>query len=162
MEIPTPARLADRGAIADVLVEYCRALDEMDLEALLDLFTDDCFVEYGPEDRLRHHGARELATALERLWRYRRSSHHTSNVLVRFVDDDTADVRSCVLAWHEKADGEEAILYAVYRDRFVRRDGTWRIAERRQFRAGESPGFAVNITPLPRRAAPEGWTPVGW
>jgi 3-phenylpropionate/cinnamic acid dioxygenase small subunit len=162
MEIPTAEQLRDRAAIEDVLNEYCRALDEMDLEALVPLFTEDCVVEYGPEDRLRHRGNRELATALERLWRYRRTSHHASNVLVRFDGADAADVRSSVLAWHERADGAEAVLYAVYVDRFVLEAGAWRIAERRQYRAGEGTGSMVDITPLPRRPAPEGWAPTGW
>ncbi|MBM3677222.1 MAG: nuclear transport factor 2 family protein [Actinobacteria bacterium] len=155
-------QLLDRHAIEDVLNEYCRALDEMDLDVLLDLFTEDCLVEYGPEDRLRHRGSADLRQALERLWRYKRSSHHLSNILIHFDGADAAVVRSGIIAWHEKADGDEAILYAIYLDRFVRTASGWRIAERRQQRAGESKGFVVNITPLPRREPPEGWTPVGW
>jgi ketosteroid isomerase-like protein len=37
-------RLADRQEIADLLAEYCRALDLMDLAAIARVFTEDCRV----------------------------------------------------------------------------------------------------------------------
>ena len=150
-------RSADRQAIADVLVEYCCALDLMDLPALAALFTDDCVVEYGPGEFLQSHGSAALAKSLERMWRWSRTSHHLSNVLIRFDGSDAAFCRSYVHAWHERPDGSTATIFGQYRDRFVRREQLWRIAERRMLMSGCDAGFTVNINRLERRPPPPGW-----
>ena len=150
--------LADRQAITDVLVEYCCALDLMDLPALAALFTDDCVVEYGPGEFLRSRGSAALGKSLERMWRWSRTSHHLSNVLIRFTGNDTAISRSYVHAWHERPDGSTATIFGQYHDRFVRREQLWRIAERRMLMNGCDAGFTVNINRLERRPPPPGWT----
>lgn len=152
----TEPHLADRAAITDLLHAYCRALDEMDLGAIPALFTEDCVVSYGP--RLESRGAARLAADLARLWRWRRTSHHLSNIVVR-VEGDRAEAASYVLAWHEAPDGRTATLFGQYRDRLVRTAQGWRIAERTQLMNGNDAGFTVGIHPLPRRPPPEGWTP---
>src|SRR5690349_18294394 len=78
------------GGDREVLHKYCRALDLMDLEAIAVLFTEDCVVEYGPEERLRSKGAAGVAASLQRLWRWRRTSHHLSNIQIRFEGADRA------------------------------------------------------------------------
>ena len=150
-------RSADRQAIADVLVEYCCALDVMDLPALAALFTDDCVVEYGPGEFLQCHGSAALAKSLERMWRWSRTSHHLSNVLIRFDGSDAALSRSYVHAWHERPDGSTATIFGQYHDRFVRREQLWRIAERRMLMNGCDAGFTVNINRLERMPPPPGW-----
>ena len=150
-------RLADRQAIADVLVEYCCALDVMDLPALAALFTDDCVVEYGPGEFLQCRGSAALAKSLERMWRWSRTSHHLSNVLIQFDGSDAALSRSYVHAWHERPDGSTATIFGQYRDRFVRQEQSWRIAERRMLMNGCDAGFTVDINRLERRPPPPGW-----
>lgn len=150
-------RSADRQAITDVLVEYCCALDLMDLPALAALFTDDCVVEYGPGEFLQCHGSAALAKSLERMWRWSRTSHHLSNVLIRFDGSDAALSRSYVHAWHERPDGSTATIFGQYHDRFVRREQLWRIAERRMLMNGCDAGFTVNINRLERMPPPPGW-----
>lgn len=147
--------LADRAAITDLLHAYCRALDEMDLDAIAALFTEDCVVSYGPS--LESRGAARLVADLARLWRWRRTSHHLSNVTIR-VDGDGAEAESYVIAWHEAPDGRTATLFGQYRDRLVRTGQGWRIARRTQLMNGNDAGFTVGIHPLPRRAPPDGWT----
>src|SRR5438552_860540 len=93
-------RLADRQEIADLLHEYCRALDLMDLAAIAAVFTEDCRVEYGPEDRLRSQGASGVAKSLERMWRWARTSHHLANGQIAFEAPDPAPSGSYRLAWH--------------------------------------------------------------
>ena len=150
-------RSADRQAIADVLVEYCCALDLMDLPALAALFTDDCVVEYGPGEFLQSHGSAALAKSLERMWRWSRTSHHLSNVLIRFDGSDAAFCRSYVHAWHERPDGSTATILGQYHDRFVRQERLWRIAERRMLMNGCDAAFTVNINRLERMPPPPGW-----
>jgi 3-hydroxyacyl-CoA dehydrogenase/3-phenylpropionate/cinnamic acid dioxygenase small subunit len=126
----------DRLAIERVLYRYCAMLDRMDLDLVPDLFTNDCVVVYGPEERMRSLGAADLASSLQRLWRFARTSHHLSNVEIDLVGEDEARSRSYVLAWHQEPDGRSRTLYAQYHDRFVRTAAGWRISERRQFTNG--------------------------
>ena len=152
-------RLCDTGEIARVLNEYCNALDRMDLPRLCALFTEDCLVEYGPEDWLRSRGAADLEKSLARMWRWARTSHHLSNVQIDFPGDSEAQARSYVQAWHERQDGTTATIYGQYHDRFVRREAGWRIAERRMFMNGSDSGFRVNIARFERKPPPPGWRP---
>lgn len=149
--------LADRVEIADVLNEYCRTLDLMDLDTLGRLFTADCVVEYGPEQHLRSVGAAAVSAALQRLWRFTRTSHHLSNIQISLDGDDEAAAVSYVIAWHERPDGSTATLWGQYHDRLVRTIEGWRIARRRQVMNGNDAGFRVNIHKLERRRPPPGW-----
>ena len=152
-------QLCDTLEITRVLNEYCAALDRMDLPRLCALFTEDCLVEYGPEEWLQSRGAANLENSLARMWRWARTSHHLSNVQVEFTGDGEARVQSYVQAWHERPDGSSATIFGQYHDRFVRQDAGWRIAERRMLMNGSDSGFAVNINPLERIPPPEGWQP---
>lgn len=149
--------LINRQEITDVLIEYCCALDRMDLPRLSALFTDDCVVDYGPDEQLRSRGALALAKSLERMWRWSRTSHHLANVQMEFSGDDEALVRSYVYAWHERSDGSTATIFGRYHDRFIREDGSWRIGERRMLMNGCDAGFTVNIHRLERISPPDGW-----
>jgi ketosteroid isomerase-like protein len=145
------ADLRDRQQITELIFEYCRTLDAMDLDALVALFTPDCVVDYGPEPRLRSDGADGLRRDLARMWRWARTSHHSSNVQIDLVADDAATACSYVLAWHEAPDGSTATMTGQYHDRLVRTDGRWRIAARRQVMTGNDAGFTVGINPFERR-----------
>lgn len=149
--------LIDRQAITDVLVEYCHALDRMDLPRLAALFTEDCVVEYGPEPALQSHGAAALQKSLQRMWRWQRTSHHLSNVQINFTSVDEVEAGSYVYAWHERPDGSTATIFGQYKDRFVRINNRWRIAERRMEMNGCDLGFKVNIHSFERIPAPPGW-----
>ncbi len=147
----TPTQLVDRALITDLVHEYCRALDAMELNALVALFTDDCVVEYGPT--ISSHGACALRHDLGRMWRWARTARHTSsNVLVRFADADTTLITSAVWAWHEAPDGHTATATGQYHDTVVRTADGWRIAARRQVLTGNDAGFIVDIHPMPRKA----------
>lgn len=147
----------DRWAIADLLHVYCEALDSMDLDRLRSVFTADCEVAFGPDERLNAAGVDRLIAALSRLWRWRRTSHHLSNVRIDFDGANAAEVVSYVIAWHERSDRSTATLYGVYRDRLVRTASGWRISTRRQEMNGADAGFSVGIFPAMRLPPPEGW-----
>ena len=149
--------IIDRQEITDVLIEYCCALDRMDLPRLSALFTDDCAVDYGPDEQLQSRGAAALEMSLERMWRWSRTSHHVANVQVEFSGDNEALVRSYVYAWHERADGSTATILGQYHDRFIREDRGWLIAERRMLMNGCDAGFTVDINRLERISPPDGW-----
>ena len=142
---------ADRIEITRLLYRYCAMLDSMELELVPELFTPDCSVIYGPDERMQSHGADNLATSLRRLGRFARTSHHLSNVELDFEGPDDARGRSYVIAWHQHPDGRMQTLYAEYHDRFVRTDGGWRIAERRQLTHGSDIPWDLPLAQSERR-----------
>jgi ketosteroid isomerase-like protein len=147
--------LEDKQAIAEVLYAYCASLDRMDLDALASLFTADCVVDYGPEARLQSRGAERLRHDLARMWRWARTSHHLSNVMVTLDGDgEHAGATSYVIAWHERPDGSTATMMGQYQDRLVREEGQWRISRRRQVLTGNDAGFDVNINRFERISSP--------
>lgn len=148
----------DRFAIHDLLVDYCRHLDRMDLASLARLFTPDCVVIYGPDPNLTAHGAKALEASLARMWRWTRTAHHLSNVRIWSGGSDSARSESCVTAWHERPDGSTATVYGRYLDRLVRTPHGWCIAERRMEMNGADAGFRVAIPQAPRHPPPQGWT----
>jgi 3-phenylpropionate/cinnamic acid dioxygenase small subunit len=149
--------IVDHHAISNLLIDYCRCLDRMDLPRLAALFTHDCRVEYGPDDRLNSHGAAALESSLRRMWRWARTSHHLSNVRVSFDDADHARANSYVHAWHERPDGSSATILGQYDDRLVRLADGWRISRRRMVMNGCDAGFKVAIHPFERIPPPPGW-----
>jgi 3-hydroxyacyl-CoA dehydrogenase len=155
MEPQDNTRSADRIAITRLLHRYCSMLDTMELELVQELFTDDCLVVYGPDERMQSRGAAELARSLRRLWRFERTSHHLSNVELDFDGTGAAHGRSYVLAWHQQPDGGSRTIYAEYDDRFVRTAAGWRIAERRQLTHGTDVPWDRPLAELERRPAPE-------
>ena len=158
MPEPEMRHLVDHQQIEQVLIAYCVHLDRMDLAALTALFTADCDVDYGDDPRLKSKGAAGLGASLERMWRWARTSHHLSNVMIEFEDDETAQATSYVQAWHERADGSSATIMGQYHDRIVRQSGRWLIAQRRMVMNGCDAGFTVPIHPFERLPPPDGWT----
>lgn len=150
-------RVEDHLAIGDVLADYCRMLDRMDLVELASLFTTDCEVVFGPDPRLRALGREELARSMGRMWRWRRTAHHLSNLRVWFDGDRAARVESYVHAWHEAQDGATAEVFGIYRDRVVLTEEGWRIARREMAMNGAQGAFRVPVPPAERTEPPPGW-----
>jgi len=150
---------ADRRDIEELLVDYCRHLDRMDLPALAGLFTPGCRVIYGPDPRLTAEGPAALEASLARMWRWTRTAHSLSNVRVWLDTNDTARSESYVHAWHERPDGSTATVFGRYLDQLQRTPQGWRINERRMDMNGADAGFQVAIPRAPRHAPPDGWMP---
>ncbi|MEJ1922201.1 nuclear transport factor 2 family protein [Microbacterium sp. KHB019] len=156
--IATVQRLVDENEIQRVLFDYAFHLDAADPDKMIPLFTPDLYIAYGPE-----HGAEGAEAYLETLSNentgiaafFAGTSHHVSNVVIDFVDADTANVRSVLYAYHkynrERPDG---IVYGQYHDIFVRTPEGWRIKRRELKHAGtetyHAKGAALN--PIPRNS----------
>jgi 3-phenylpropionate/cinnamic acid dioxygenase small subunit len=127
-------RLLDKDQIIDLVHRYSYFVDHRLYDDVVELFTEDCVVDYRPgveppvdsRTRLRqmfgHGGGRFTST-----------SHHNANILVTFDNADRASVRTSVYAWHTRSDGTTPRLWGYYHDIVVRRPEGWRIA-RRQLR----------------------------
>ncbi|MEL6205748.1 MAG: nuclear transport factor 2 family protein [Pseudomonadota bacterium] len=151
------ARLVAHREITDVLVDYCRHLDAMDLAGLAALFTAECRVTYGPDPRLEARGRGALEASLARMWRWRRTAHHLSTIRIWIESGDSAQSESAVWAWHEAQDGTAAGVYGLYHDKLVHDGGRWLISERRMEMRGTGGAFRVPVPPAYRAPPPPGW-----
>jgi uncharacterized protein (TIGR02246 family) len=125
--VETLGRLGDRAQIEDLLADYAYGVDANDLDLLVDLFTEDCVVEYG-----RGFGAKGQARLRDMMGGiptfFAATTHLISNIVVRFDSDDEARVRAVVHAWHRYTDGRpDAIWLGYYADTVVRTETGWRI-----------------------------------
>jgi ketosteroid isomerase-like protein len=147
-------RLLDRQAIVDLIHAYCRNVDLVLPDAVAELFTEDCVVDYGPGLGEPTHGSADLAARLGRgLPRFAATSHHVSNIQIEFDESgDAATGCTYLYAWHRYPDPTvpDAHLWAQYHDRFVRTPDGWRISERVLKVAGQE-SFDVAWYPIGRR-----------
>ena len=148
MPIPqyTPERIADRLQIQDVLYRWCRAVDRLDKQGMLDVFWPGAIDSHGP-----YIGPAEglIDWILVRHQPIAVSSHFIGNLLIEFAAEDVALVETYVrtiqqyppeaksqlaqLTGGAAGDPEAAMdmfTSSRYIDRMERRDGEWRIARR--------------------------------
>jgi hypothetical protein len=126
------AWVADRIAIQDVLIRYCRGVDRLDVDLLRSVFWPDAEVEYGA---FKGNGLEWTQRAVPSLRDgYDGTQHAISNSFVQ-LDGDVAHVETYVHAYHLlKAGPDEPrrVFFWVGRhiDRFEKRDGEWKIGNR--------------------------------
>lgn len=153
--LATVQRLVDEEAIRRVLFDYANYLDLNETASLVKLFTEDCHIAYGAD-----HGADGIEAYRETLESekfgvgafFAGTSHHVSNVVIDFADDDTANVRSVLYAWHKyNRDRPDGILMGQYHDIVVRTEDGWKIKRRELKGVGtesyHAKGDALNLVP---------------
>jgi 3-phenylpropionate/cinnamic acid dioxygenase small subunit len=145
--------LADHYAIIDVLHEYCEAVDELRVDDILAIFTEDCRFDRGFDNV--YNSRAELGKFLGGgLRRYSGTSHHLTNVRVALIDEQTATASSYVYASHwYVGETQTSELWARYRDVLVKTDGVWRIAKRKIRMVGAK-HFPLNGSPTPFETLP--------
>jgi hypothetical protein len=141
----TVRELSDRQEITDVLHQYCRGMDLLDMDLIAGAFTADGFLDIGPEPRLQTRGAEAIHESMKRMKRFTRSSHHLSNIQIEFQGADRAGCVSYIWAWHETADGQSGTMTGQYHDDFVRTTAGWRILKRQLRMSGSDKGFQLNV-----------------
>jgi ketosteroid isomerase-like protein len=146
--------IEDRQAIEDIIVRYALAVDGGDLDLVASCFTDDAQASFagvpaGP-------GGPAIASFLQSLMGTGErpvTLHRFTNVTVD-LDGDEAAVRSSALAYALRPGTDQLRLRNVsYRDRFVRTDKGWRIADRVHSVAWEAAADSVPLTPIARPGA---------
>lgn len=124
--------LLDHKAVCEVVMEYARGIDRGDIELVRSCYHPDAFDDHGPfrgtlDEFIPYV---EETTALLDF-----SNHFIMNQLVD-LDGDTAWVESYCLAVHRLLPTDQFPLcdWTVnvrYYDRMERREGKWKIADRR-------------------------------
>jgi hypothetical protein len=142
----SPARVADRFMIQDLLYRWCRAVDRLDAQGMLGEFWPGAIDSHGP-----YSGPVEglVEWIMERHKPIGVSSHFIGNLLIEFVHEDLALAESYVRTIQQyPAHAKQQLAQLTggaagapdtamdmftssrYIDRIERRGGEWRIARR--------------------------------
>ncbi|MET0660964.1 MAG: nuclear transport factor 2 family protein [Steroidobacteraceae bacterium] len=123
-------RLLDKQAITEVLHRYARGVDRCDRSMLEIAYwpdaIDDHIIFKASGDELLDN----ICASIQNM----RTAHRITNILIEFDSEAQARCESYVWAYHNMSveDGREDIVFGGrYLDRFEKRSGEWRIAERR-------------------------------
>ena len=146
--------LLDKAEITDLIHAYCYHFDRAEPEAVVALFAEDALIDYGPDvppmngaDAFRPMIARGLATL------FAATSHHVSNITIRFEGSDTATSICHLYAWHRYHEGgKESELWGQYHHTFRRIDGRWRISHLQLKAAGTKNFHRENMHPIGRQS----------
>jgi hypothetical protein len=133
--LPTAVELIE---LRDVAQRYASGVDRGDTERFLSAFHDDgALVSHDRADHAtvtrRRTGHRELGPIPTTVAsKYVRTFHLIGNTDYRVDGDEAWGEVYCVAHHYEVVDGEPSdfAMYIRYQDRYARRDGQWRIAER--------------------------------
>lgn len=139
-------RLLAEADITRLLHDYCALVDANRQPDVLDLFTDDAVYDHG-HGRV-YRGRQEMAQLFAALDGNSATSHHLSNIRIRFAHDDAAHAHSYIYAFHRRVSGEVVHLWGRYVDTVVRREGRWWFRERALLAAAEE-----GVEPDPGRAS---------
>lgn len=124
-------RLEDDREIRNLLYRYCRGVDRLDLELVRSCYWPDAVDDHGGF----RGGVDDFIAWIGRLLpRNDVTTHQLTNILIEPGEtDDVARVETYGMADHQTVGGPDAHNATIafrYLDRFERRDGEWRIADR--------------------------------
>jgi gamma-hexachlorocyclohexane dehydrochlorinase len=140
--------LNSRFALQDLTSDYCLGFDKRDFARFLAIWWDDCVWEIGPPfGRFDGHAGIQRAIH-EVLWpAWLQTTHFTTNLRVQFDGPDRAAGVCDVDCIGTTADGQAQTIAATYRDRFERRGGVWKIAQRDVTMHHFSPLVGITLRP---------------
>jgi SnoaL-like domain len=122
--------LVDKEAIRQAVLRYCRGVDRADEELLASAYHRDAVDYHGATP---FEGAAIAPGILELVNRSRASLHQISNQFIQLQGPHRAAAETYFTAWQGMEDeGAERMMVAIgrYVDRFEKRAGEWRIANR--------------------------------
>ena len=125
------ARLLDEHAIREVVLRYCRGIDRRQFDMVRSCYHPDATDNHGD---FKGGVADFVAMCEKSLGRYERTMHFMGNLYIQ-VEGDRASSEAYTIAYHRlSARGDKPARDHVvgfrYVDRFERRQGEWRIADR--------------------------------
>jgi hypothetical protein len=130
MSEPTLADFASEREIRSVVARYARGIDRLDMELVRSCYWSDATDVHGT-----FTGTADgfVAWVEPLLRRHTMTMHHLAGPLIELAGDSAA-VETYGVAYHSgEPAGDLRWNYAAgfrYADRFARRDGAWRIADR--------------------------------
>ncbi|HEY5856629.1 MAG TPA: nuclear transport factor 2 family protein [Aldersonia sp.] len=150
------AELVETSKVEKVLFDYAYYLDMNMPDELAQLFTEDCYVAYGPT--FGAEGRQAYRETLDGIGTFfTATSHHVSNVVLEFGDDmRTVRCRSVLYAWHAytKEGRKDGHFFGQYHDELVHDDEHgWRFTHRELRAAGTVDFHVKQQIPIGRRPA---------
>lgn len=137
----TAEEAIDRAELADLVVRYCRGIDRRDWGLVRSLYWDDAIDHHGA---MFDGGPDALVEWLPTIMAgFELTVHRVTNSLI-VLAQDIAEGEHYATAYHRThPPGRREILIAGrYLDRYERRGGVWKFAERRlAFDHGEARAF---------------------
>ncbi len=132
--VTTSTEIQDPLGIHSLVAAYCQAVDGQDRELLEQLFAPEASIRFigGPVDGEGAVGKENVLAWLTDRWQPNApfSLHLTGNLRVTGSGEEAAGT-SDFLVFMKDADGAlKPALSGRYRDRYVRYEGRWTIAER--------------------------------
>jgi len=142
-------RLGDRVDVLETMYAYCRHADQLNGDAMADLFTRDCvanFIPAGGEDTMLR-GQDALRTFLKGALGVTVSgSHHISNAELIFETPDRVILHCYMYSW-QRFTGfpgtADCHRWGRYENRFVRTPDGWRMDRLTLISAGEYGGARI-------------------
>jgi hypothetical protein len=138
-EAASMAELSARAEIADVVNRFCHAVDRRQWELMDAVFHEDATSRFLDKDRTW----REMVSGAHVTMGPLGPTHHQTGNMIFAFSGDTAHVETYVTAYHRvppsapadffwdgRAEPYEGVAGGRYVDRFERRAGRWKIAER--------------------------------
>ena len=120
--------LLDKQDITEALLRYCRGIDRLDADLIRSAYHLDATDDHG---LFKGRAVDFVPWVISVLPRLEVTQHKLGNVQID-LQDDLAYVESYFLAVHvPRQHAVEEYTYGRYIDRFERRDGAWRIADRK-------------------------------
>lgn len=140
--------LSDRVEINELMSRYCRHADELDVENMLQCFTDDCNVSYVPPEAAEPARSKaELRGFLNKYFPNTiSSSHYITNVELVFVDESTVLAHTYMYSW-QRFKGYPSMAdchrFGRYEFRIKRSAEGWRFTHLRLMSMGEYGGDRI-------------------
>jgi SnoaL-like domain len=140
--------LESRIAISALVAGYCEGVDRQDSDRFEGLWHEDAayLIPGGRGDFYGAAGIRESQVVIGKAWK--QTYHWTTNSTVEFQTPDRATGRSDAFAMCQHKDGEKvSFVGCTYLDKYERRDGIWKFAERYVNRWFVSAGENIQLLP---------------
>ena len=118
---------ADRIAVQDVMLRYAAGVDDRDMDLYRSCFADDVEVlGFGAET---YNGGDNWTAYVDKALQAYGPTQHMLAPMLATIDGDNADCRTDVQALHylKEPEGSTLTLWATYRSKMRRIDGTWKI-----------------------------------
>ena len=123
--------LWDQFEIRQVIEAYVHACDRADRDAVIDVYHEDSYDHHGKLSGPGHQFAAECVKSLLDVWE---SCNHLLGQSRIKLDGDSAGAETFYFATQTRNDNGEMMMdqqLGRYVDQFERRDGVWRIKDRR-------------------------------
>lgn len=119
--------LIERQKIYDVIIRYCRGVDRCDVELLRSVYHEDAIDDHG---MFKGRGVDFAEWIIDWTFKNLRRGQHVIGNFSCDLQGDVAFTETYCISFSEDVTGRNATVYNRYIDRFEKRNGEWKIADR--------------------------------